>query len=94
MFFLFSLNRPNYFLLHGALTKMVCEKTRLKDTNQILFNMATCQLQANVIPAAPSTSLGNIDQEMIKRKKWKKKTLYIPAPICTTDRFKNSIIIT
>ena len=35
--------------------------------------MATCQLQANVIPAAPSTSFGNIDQEMIQRKKYKER---------------------
>ena len=48
-------------------------KTRLKDTDQILFNVATCQLQANVIPAALSTPFGNIDQEMIERKKWKER---------------------
>lgn len=48
-------------------------KTRLKDTDQILFNMATRQLQANVIPAAPSTPFGNIDREMIQKKKSKER---------------------
>lgn len=36
--------------------------------------MATCQLQANVIPAAPSTPFGT-------KKEMQGKTLYIPAPI-------------
>lgn len=49
-------------------------KTRLKDTDQILFNMAACQLQANVIPAAPSTPFGT-------KKEMQGKTLYTPAPI-------------